>query len=350
MSLKVAPHETKEDLCKTSIDILIAKCTEWFHRQEISGTLWFADSSQPFPYQNDETLNIVLFGGFLKRFLESGNWDFSNAKFWVLSHSVRDVLSQLLGLGYDHIGVIPRYELFPVNPVLNTFPSLQETTTFVFAGRISNVKNIKMLLETVSSLQTNQNCPVQLALIGNYDNQIHLDQGRFDHVDYQSDIENLIQKLPWKVPPSLHAKVGSEQWPRMSFKNPIYVNLSTFMCEDFDVSTAQAQSLGWPCLVSDWGGHQEVIGSNVIKVPPSSIAHDHEPNEVRQIKATALAKSLCDSFLQKTQRVSGPGLINPQALSQGELDSCRRSFISKYKDGISLASVSYTHLTLPTKA
>lgn len=334
MSLKVAPHETNEDLCKTSIDILMEKCTDWFRRKEINGALWFADSAQPFPYRNDQTINIILFGGFLRRFLESGNWDFSNARFWVLSSSVKDILSQLLGISSDHIGVIPRYELFPTTSALTPFSSLQEPTTFVFAGRISAVKNIKMLLETVSSLQTDHNCAVQLALIGNYDNQTHSDRGRFDHLKYQEDIEALIQQLPWKFRPSVTAKVGPYQWPLMKFTNPVYVNLSTFMCEDFDVSTAQAQSQGWPCLLSDWGGHQDVLGKNVIKIAPSCIAHDHEPSQVRQIKAKAFAKSLFMACPQDTEITSTQDVITPKAISQNDLDVCRRAFINKHQDGI----------------
>ena len=338
MSLKVSPREINEDLCKTSIDILIEKCTEWFRQKNIDGPLWFADSTQVFPHLSEDTVNIILFGGFLRRYLECGNWSFSNAKIWVLSASVQKVISQLLGIDAVHIGIIPRYELFPQKSNGIPLPNLEQTTTFVFAGRISSVKNIKMLLETVSALQTENHYPVRLALTGAYDNQTHYDQGRFDSIDYQNEIEHLIQSLPWKAPPTLKPKTASDQWYLENFVNPVYVNFSTFMCEDFDVSTAQAQALGWPCLLTDWGGHQEVVGDNVLKIPLSSIAHDHEPSSVRQIKAKALAYSLSKRLPERSVTShAGSTTLSPKPISQEDLDLCRRQFVVKYKNDIQRA-------------
>lgn len=338
MSLKVSPLEINEDLCKTSIDILIEKCTEWFHQKNIDGPLWFADSTQAFPDPSEKPVNIVLFGGFLKRYLESGNWSFDSARIWVLSTSVQQVISQLLEIDPSHIGIIPRYELFPKISPSQPIPKIEDATTFVFAGRISNVKNIKMLLETVSALQAENHHPVRLVLIGAYDNQTHYDQGRFDCVSYQNEIESLIQNLPWKIHPVVKSKMASDQWYLEKFVNPIYVNFSTFMCEDFDVSTAQVQSLGWPCIVTDWGGHHEVTGNNVLKVPPSSIAHDHEPDRIRQIKARALAKTL--TKLQPTDAIPTKSEVTsvlPKPISLETLDNCRRQFLSKYRENISCA-------------
>ncbi|MFM6929778.1 MAG: hypothetical protein ACKOX6_15015 [Bdellovibrio sp.] len=337
MSLKVSPLEINEDLCKTSIDILIEKCTEWFHQKQIDGPLWFADSAQVFPHQSENPVNIVLFGGFMKRYLESGNWFFANARIWVLSASVQKVLSQLLGVDPIHIGIIPRYELFPKTSSNLPFPRIDKLATFVFAGRISSVKNIKMLLETVSALQAD-NRMVHLVLIGAYDNQTHYDHGRFDLVNYQNEIEQLIQRLPWQTPPVVKPKTASNQWHLDEIINPIYVNFSTFMCEDFDVSTAQVQSLGWPCLLTDWGGHQEVTGDNVLKIPPSSVAHDHEPDPVRQIKAKALAKSLTQLRPQQHSTTNDRTAATlPKPISQEDLDVCRRRFISRNKEHISCA-------------
>src|SRR5262249_55975023 len=151
------------------------------------------------------------------------------------------------------IGVIPRYELFPAAKEQRAFPRAGAPFTLVFGGRISPSKNVETLLETVSYLQTAHEVSVRLALFGRFDEAPEVR-------DYRARIRRLIKTTPFTDRPRLVEGLGPDQWYRGSFETPILVSLSTFLSEDFGVSVAQAQARGWPCLLSDWGGHRDVRG------------------------------------------------------------------------------------------
>jgi hypothetical protein len=98
--------------------------------------------------------------------------------------------------------------------------------------------------------------------------------------------------LPWTKAPELRPKQPGGQWLRRDFINPVFVSLSTFICEDFGVAAEQARAAGWPCWLSDWGGHREIGGLGVRRIPVSLIGGSHEPEELIDLKARALAARL----------------------------------------------------------
>ena len=59
------------------------------------------------------------------------------------------------------------------------------------------------------------------------------------------------------------------------------MQLSISSNEDFGVSLAQAQAMGMPAILSDWGAHKDAIGSEIIRVPARWIVE-------RRIKEIAL--------------------------------------------------------------
>jgi hypothetical protein len=55
------------------------------------------------------------------------------------------------------------------------------------------------------------------------------------------------------------------------------------------VSLAQIQMLGWPCLVSDWGGHRDILGDNIVKVPAAFIGCNQDVDTLVTLRAKHIA-------------------------------------------------------------
>ena len=104
----------------------------------------------------------------------------------------------------------------------------------------------------------------------------------------------LINELPWRYPPKFPGLLAPEKWCLSSVKNPVLISLSTYFQDDFGVSVAQAQSKGWPCILSNWGGHQDVMGSNTLKLPHFLCGTSDEPPSVQEGRALAIAREIHD--------------------------------------------------------
>ena len=312
----------KPDLCHISIDILSQRCLLWFQQRQIAGPVWFADGSLPFPINNnEETVNVVLFGSFVRRVCTSQLWTASHVKLWVLSRSCRQVLSQVLNYPEDQIGIIPRYELFPIFGAQPSFPDFKKPTSLVFAGRLSPTKNIEALVWTNWYLQTEWQQLVELFLIGDFDNQSHPELGRGPVVNYQQKIHSLIESLNWKVKPRVIAKLGPLDWLRLDFVSPVFVSFTTFLCEDFGVSLAQTQAQGWPALVSDWGGHRDAVGRAIRKLPVHYIGRSNDSEALLQLKSRHLAARLQRPLAQAA--TPSELAITPQPTTQSQLADWR---------------------------
>jgi glycosyltransferase involved in cell wall biosynthesis len=331
---------SRVDLCQPSIDILRDRCIDWFKRKGIGGPVHFPDRDELlFGEETREIVNVVFFGSFLKRFLESANWTPRKYRFWVLCESTRDVLTQLMGVPARQVGVIPRYELYPTGALHREFPKAGEPFTLVFAGRISPTKNIEALVRTVSFLQTDHHIPVRLALFGRFDNELHVDRNPPPDAevfsDYEARIRDTIADCEWNEKPRLIQDCGPEEWYRRKLENPVLISLSTFLGEDFGVSIAQAQGLGWPCLLSDWGAHREVRGPGVRRVPASLIAA-HETRELVRLKSQQLARvirGMMDDAGPFRASAEFPVVAKrprlPQPIRISELDSIRRDLVDQ---------------------
>jgi len=324
------------DVCQTSIELLREHCISALDPMKKMGvtSLAFADH-QDFPQalesRKTAVTDVILFGGFLLRFLESGLWPDHHYRLWVVSTAVRDILVRLCGIPAKHIGLIPRYGILPAAEHPRRLPEIQhDPTALVFGGRISAVKNIECLLRTVSSLQIDHNCPVSLSLLGAFDDQYHSDYGRRAHNGYEEYLHSLVHALPWSRQPAFLQKMGREEWIKAAGDEPVLINLSSFMMEDFDVSLAQAQAAGWPAIISDWGGHRDAGGMNVMKISPQLIAHSHEPPGVQELKAKALASRLISRSFSFSSTLSGAALSEvPVPIHARELDHFRREFLQR---------------------
>ena len=213
-----------------------------------------------------------FFRELLKRFLESANWTYLDAIDSGFSAKRRRTCwRSCFGVPAWQIGTIPRYELLAPAREQRPFPARSEPFTLVFSGRLSPTKNIEMLLKTTAFLQTVQKVPVELALFGSFDNELHVDHEPPPEgerlTDYRERVLQCIDELEWTARPRIIHGCGPDDWYRQKLVNPVLVSLSTFLGEDFGVSVAQAQALGWPCLISDWGAHRDVRALAFGKLP-----------------------------------------------------------------------------------
>ncbi len=337
--MKTDPEAPQLDLCQTSIDILKVRCRELLSGALDLPQLVFLDDYDAFSaaINPDRVTDLVFFGGFVERFLESGNWPVKEARLWVISSASRDALESLLGIPRQNIGLIPRNKIFTVSGAAPPIPGgAGQRATWVFAGRISPTKNIELLVRTVHVLQRDWGRNIELQLIGDFDDQPHPDRGRRDGADHRAQIESLVRALEWKVSPKIRPKMAADEWFRQKFENPVLVNLSTFICEDFDVSLAQAQAAGWPAIVSNWGGHRDAREPGTLKIPPALIGHSHLSSEVLGLHAEALAAHLAHALEQDlTEGMSGRPYDNdeleiPSLIRREQIDAARQSFILKY--------------------
>ncbi len=326
-----------QDNCSTSINILQQKISKYLLENIGTANTYFIDYQTSANVIDQELpINIIFFGSFLRKFLESKAWHHDKYKFWVLCQQAKNIFHELLNIDNKYIAVIPRYELFPKSNTQTPFPDLHNKCTFVYAGRISPTKNIETIIRTTYFLQQNHSYLIKLVLCGNFDNDCHPSYGEEFEDNFSIKIKKLINDLEWTIRPQIINNLSSEEWPKQNFENPILFNLSTYMCEDFGVSIAQAQTFGWPCLISKWGGNCDVVGNNVVKIPVKSIPHSHEHQEIIIGKSFGLANIISDLCNKKdlltvaSDEHSTPRSNTPQTITINAIDRARNKFIQTW--------------------
>ena len=192
-------------------------------------------------------------------------------RLWVLSSCVKNVLVHMLKIPEDHVALIPRYELWSMSAAPMPPPDPTQPMTFVYAGRVSRSKNIKTLLKTTSLLQTKHRLPVQLFILGAFDDEPNADFIETHSISYSTQIAKQIVEEQWETPPELIDGLGPREWMKLRFSQPVFVSFSTLLFEDFGVSVAQAEAKGWPTILSNWGGHLDTCGTYQIKISPQRI-------------------------------------------------------------------------------
>ena len=324
--LRRNPIQHLPDLCQTSISMLGQKIRPFLESKFSSENVWIPDEATQFN-NSSAVVDTVFLGGFLNRFFEMGNWPDENYRLWTCSQAAREVMIKQLGFSEQEIGLICRYDLFPASNLPLKELDLKDAD-FVFAGRLSPTKNLESLIWTVYYLQKKYGYNVRLHLFGDSDNMIGADRGHWEIEQYGQILEGLIEKLDWKIKPRLYGKVGAEAWLQYSFKNPVLVNLSTFICEDFDVSLAQAQQIGWPHIISDWGGHRDQKLANGISIPWKLVGRSDESNSTIKLKAEVLAKFLTEEKPAKTL-TNTQTIVPTLTVNRARLDSLRAAVIKK---------------------
>ena len=218
---------------------------------------------------NSAPLNIVLAGGFLARIVNCEEWPMGKYKIWVLCAAAKSALCSLLKLPREFIGVIPRYELFPRKTVPNIF-SPNAPSSLVFAGRICEAKGIFPMMEICRSLQMDFGFPISLHFIGDFlelDHPLSNQKHPADTNATKNRVRKFISNYKWNQAPNFIPAMASNEWTNVKLENPIFISLSNSSHEDFGVSLAQAQSVGWPSILSAWGAHHDAVGIDTILLP-----------------------------------------------------------------------------------
>src|SRR3954462_6225319 len=99
-----------------SVAILQAHCERWFRERRAAKAFFPGRYCSRGELSNvGPVLDIVLFGDFAEQILQSHSWPPARSyRIWTLSTAARDVLVKVFRFSEDQIGVIPRYELFPM--------------------------------------------------------------------------------------------------------------------------------------------------------------------------------------------------------------------------------------------
>lgn len=183
-------------------------------------------------------------------------------RIWLLSTAHRQLLSTFSGIDLAHLGVIPRDKLFRIKKQNLRQNLFKDDVHLVFSGRILKDKHVDLCLGVVFLLQEKLGTKVRFSICGP-----NLTK------DERQSLKEKLAQYAWKIKPTLKGDLGAD-WHKSFKGNPILLNLSTYLEEDFGVSVAQAQEAGWPVIISNWGGHRDVVGPNCLKVPVPLIIHE----------------------------------------------------------------------------
>jgi glycosyltransferase involved in cell wall biosynthesis len=255
----------KEDPCHRSMDLLKQLTSKWLESNfQITEPVFIDDNSfflHGFP--DNEIIDIVFFGSHLEKLLRSGNWKKEKFRFWVLSQAVKNIFVEVYGFKEEQVSLIPRYQLFPHG----NDHEIGNTYDFIYSGRISPTKNIELLITSFSEIHTNLEKDSKLFIIGHFDNEV-LPGAKELPCEYEKALRDLVTNLNFceKII-FLPAKEPGTWMNNPQFKNPVLINFSNYLHEDFGVSVAQAQSKGWPIVASSWGGHLDLTGSKIFHLP-----------------------------------------------------------------------------------
>jgi len=265
-----------EEVCFRSLEILYNRCTEFCENKNFL-PLWIPDIEKKFPERLLETkeVNVLLLGAAVENFFQCEQWPNKKYRFFCLSSRIKKIFLDLCFFSESEISVIDRYDLFPADLMKARWPNAQEDWNFVYAGRISDHKNIDFLLYFIFFLQLLRKNKVTLTLAGPFDNMTHRYVPHSLYGSYEKRFFQILEKLPWQEKPKYLGIRDSEDWKDVGEDNPIYINFSSFIFEDFSVSAAQAQSWGWPVVLTQWGGFLDVAGKiQGVKIDEVSDSYD----------------------------------------------------------------------------
>jgi hypothetical protein len=211
---------------------------------------------------------------------------------WVLCDSMRELLAKVFGISAQQIGVLPRYELFPL---LRKPYSLEESKYFLYPGRLIGEKNLLLIISLYRKIQKNKNFENHRLLI--YSPQ------------KSKDVSNKIKTILRKNPDVNVFWNSDKLWTQRIPPQPAGIILSSYRLEEFGVSVARLQQIGSPLILSHWFAHKDIAGENVQFV---------ETEELSQLKL----KNHKTFFVRKKRNTIKP-FCKPKILDQGDLNKLK---------------------------
>ncbi|WP_417335311.1 glycosyltransferase [Halobacteriovorax marinus] len=341
---KIKRDSIQIDPCELSMSILRERCEYFFENHtevESSQRVYVEDPNEKSLGKNrNEIVDIILFGNAYKSFFNSGNWIGRDFRIWVLSHSNKKIVDSFFD-NEDVANVIPRYSLFPRTKKRENSFICGEDCNFVYAGRISAQKNIESILYFLYYYRDKYSSLSTLSIYGEFEDTYHEDLGRRFQESYENRIKKIVKDLGLEESVTFHGKVEAASWTRVDYENPVFISLSTFISEDYGCAAAEAQEQGWPLLVSDFGGHQDIIGKGVVKVPYNYIGNSHLPIEVISQLSSSLISNL--EAISKNEEVleSIDNLNSYSVIDIDKIDEYRRKIVEKIGPDVNLIHSDY---------
>lgn len=321
--MKSNRQEKHHEACYRSLKVLREQVEAFFHRKGMTN-LWFPDDPEwdKVIIKKDEVYDVIFFGNFLRDFLESGLWPFTKVRLWCLSSVVQGYLEKELMQEHFHVGLIGRNDLFPLPETKK-----DSNLALVYAGRISESKNIALLLEVYHQLDQCPELEASLDLFGEVDDEVSENYGRRVHeVSFSQRLKKIVSEKTWNKPPVFHGVKSPEEWLEFA-SNKTFISLSDFYAEDFGVAVAQAQSRGIPVIVSHWGGHIDVDQAH-LKVPAELLSFGIEEIDLLRLKAQRIASFILSPMaLEKSSRGSEK---QSSIIDLSELAQCRNRLAQQW--------------------
>lgn len=211
-------------------------------------------------------IDVVLFGDAAYSLMITHLWPVNHKyRIWVLNENFRIGLCKLYNLPLDSIGLIPRERFLKRKHEVQPFPGNADFVNFVYCARTKSYKNFELTCKVVNHLQQNY--------FGK--------KSRFYVFTPRTSAKALAQKIPrldWITKPILKGEQG-ENWVSKAPAEGVLINLSIDPLDDFNVSSAQAQELGWPLIVSTRGPFLDIAKNSVIHVPLAILKPEEEQVE-----------------------------------------------------------------------
>ncbi len=268
---RIPRHFPIWDQCQSSIETLVERIETFFNTHpngvEIpSQARFYCDYGKSIEqrFSSDQLIHIITFGDIIRKMAQWPNLSGHEYKFWCLANDFKRIQEELYFKGDHQVELIKREDLFQTQPASQ--PELNQGIDLVYAGRLSRQKNIKSLIAFSHALHQ-AGVENRLHLFGSFDERYHEELGRWQVSSFKNELQDFIESLEGSWTPTFHGQVEREAWPKYDFKNPVAISLSTFIGEDFGVSLAQAQAQGWPIICSNFGGHKDIYGESLIKIP-----------------------------------------------------------------------------------
>ncbi|MFP5387162.1 MAG: hypothetical protein ACLGHN_13870 [Bacteriovoracia bacterium] len=285
------------------------------------GKIWMADDcskilSEDFPGPGDKA-EIILTGNFFRRLLESKMWLFEEFRLWTFSERMNEFLSETFKIPRDQLGLIGRKRLPPVK-----LPDFKSEVNLIYSGKLSLAKNITALLRLTSLMQMEHGLNVTLDIYGDYEDLIDESIGKYEVSSIQETIEKLTKELTWKEVPVFHR---NGEWLNTKRPSPHFISLSSSMYEDFGIEAYMASEKGWPCLLSDWGGHGEA--GNAFIIPMNLVARSQEPECIQDSKSKILADHLAKGLIPSEGPADDISFIPKRFVLKKELQDSMDTFI-----------------------
>ncbi len=267
-----------------------------------------------------EKISIVVFGNYLKDIIRWFNFLNNNQlklRFIVASEAQKKILNRFF---IGEVDIIP----FPVDSTIYKLRTEgrmnhHDNLVFVFAGRISQQKNIHILISFLARAKKENilNDCFKLKIIGSFDDQyLPLSDesavlGTYYHqifheVSHDVGIDFFQQHIEFLGP------MEPDKLALEFRKSDIFVSLSTFTHEDYGLAAAEALESGLRVILSKWGGH--ISFKNYFPTQVSFVDVDIKSNTL-ELKYESFKKALV-GCIPPTQFLRGESQLNEQRIAE----------------------------------